>query len=77
MRPSDDLRDALKAIELAIDRAEARLDPELPCDGEALADLDTAYTLISARIRLLEEGRWPSRRVSALPATPEPEQTDG
>lgn len=68
MRQSDDLRDALKEIALAIDRAEELLDPDLPGDGEALADLDTAYMLISTRIEALEAGTWPSRRVSTTAA---------
>jgi len=66
-RESEELRQALRTIEAAVNAATAFLDPNQSDDRAALDDLDQAYTAVSHWRRELEKGRWPGRRVSSFP----------
>ena len=71
-RSSVDLRNALRAAEAAIRVAISCVDPSNTEDAAGIEDLRWAAHVVAARLRQLEEGRWPGRTVEPYVAMPKP-----
>lgn len=69
---SEDLRTALRAADAAIRTAISRADPANSEDAAGIEDLRWAAYVVAARLRQLEEGRWPGREVGPYRAMPAP-----
>jgi len=73
---SETLRTALRAAEAAIRAAISWADPSDEEDAAAIEDLKWSAYVVAARLRQLEAGNWPGRRVGPYLPLPAPATRD-